>query len=67
MSLFDHKITELNQLTHNTEIKIYDLVDQSYIRIQSVDDKVQAILALDEERARVYANLLDEEVDGRSE
>ncbi|MEC0314448.1 Asp-tRNA(Asn)/Glu-tRNA(Gln) amidotransferase subunit GatA [Bacillus subtilis] len=67
MSLFDHKITELKQLIHKKEIKISDLVDESYKRIQAVDDKVQAFLALDEERARAYAKELDEEVDGRSE
>ncbi|MCY7758698.1 Asp-tRNA(Asn)/Glu-tRNA(Gln) amidotransferase subunit GatA [Bacillus inaquosorum] len=67
MSLFDHKITELKQLIHKKEIKISDLVDESYKRIQAVDDKVQAFLALDEERARAYAKELDEAVDGRSE
>ncbi|MEC2065406.1 Asp-tRNA(Asn)/Glu-tRNA(Gln) amidotransferase subunit GatA [Bacillus inaquosorum] len=67
MSLFDHKITELKQLIHKKEIKISDLVDESYKRIQAVDDKVQAFLALDEERARAYARELDEAVDGRSE
>lgn len=67
MSLFDHKITELKQLIHKKKIKISDLVDESYKRIQAVDDKVQAFLALDEERARAYAKELDEAVDGRSE
>ncbi|ULN61490.1 Asp-tRNA(Asn)/Glu-tRNA(Gln) amidotransferase subunit GatA [Bacillus velezensis] len=67
MSLFDHKITELKQMIHKKEIKISDLVDESYKRIASVDDKVQAFLQLDEERARVYAKELDEAVDGRSE
>ncbi|MDM5300761.1 Asp-tRNA(Asn)/Glu-tRNA(Gln) amidotransferase subunit GatA [Bacillus vallismortis] len=67
MSLFDHKITELKQLIHKKEIKISDLVDESYKRIQAVDDKVQAFLALDEEKARAYAKELDEAVDGRSE
>ncbi|MGM0799283.1 MAG: Asp-tRNA(Asn)/Glu-tRNA(Gln) amidotransferase subunit GatA [Bacillota bacterium] len=67
MSLFDHKITELKQMIHKKEIKISDLVDESYKRIASVDDKVQAFLQLDEERARAYAKELDEAVDGRSE
>ncbi|MEC3630420.1 Asp-tRNA(Asn)/Glu-tRNA(Gln) amidotransferase subunit GatA [Bacillus velezensis] len=67
MSLFDHKITELKQMIHKKEIKISDLVDESYKRIASVDDKVQAFLQLDEERARAYAQELDEAVDGRSE
>ncbi|NMW10011.1 Asp-tRNA(Asn)/Glu-tRNA(Gln) amidotransferase subunit GatA [Bacillus velezensis] len=67
MSLFDHKITELKQMIHKKEIKISDLVDESYKRIASVDDKVQAFLQLDEERARAYAKELDEAVDGQSE
>ncbi|NRR27518.1 Asp-tRNA(Asn)/Glu-tRNA(Gln) amidotransferase subunit GatA [Bacillus velezensis] len=67
MSLFDHKITELKQMIHKKEIEISDLVDESYKRIASVDDKVQAFLQLDEERARAYAKELDEAVDGRSE
>ncbi|MEQ6001339.1 Asp-tRNA(Asn)/Glu-tRNA(Gln) amidotransferase subunit GatA [Bacillus amyloliquefaciens] len=67
MSLFDHKITELKQMIHKKEIKISDLVDESYKRIASVDDKVQAFLQLDEEKARAYAKELDEAVDGRSE
>ncbi|QPK89531.1 Asp-tRNA(Asn)/Glu-tRNA(Gln) amidotransferase subunit GatA [Bacillus velezensis] len=67
MSLFDHKITELKQMIHKKEIKISDLVDESYKRIASVDDKVQAFLQLDEERARAHAKELDEAVDGRSE
>ncbi|MFT7822776.1 Asp-tRNA(Asn)/Glu-tRNA(Gln) amidotransferase subunit GatA [Bacillus siamensis] len=67
MSLFDHKITELKQMIHNKDIKISDLVDESYKRIAAVDDKVQAFLQLDEERARAYAKELDEAVDGRSE
>lgn len=54
-------------MIHKKEIKISDLVDESYKRIASVDDKVQAFLQLDEERARAYAKELDEAVDGRSE
>lgn len=65
MSLFDHKITELKQMIHKKEIKISDLVDESYKRIASVDDKVQAFLQLDEERARAYAkNLTKRLTDG---
>ena len=39
-----------------------DLVDESYKRIQEVDDKVQAFLTLDEERARETAKKLDEKL-----
>ena len=36
----------------NKEITVSDLVNESYKRIQEVDDKVQAFLTLDEENAR---------------
>ena len=52
VSLFDHKVSELHELLHKKEITVSDLVDESYKRIQEVDDKVQAFLTLDEENAR---------------
>ena len=52
MSLFDQKVSELHELLQNKEITVSDLVDESYKRIQEVDDKVQAFLTLDEENAR---------------
>ena len=52
MSLFDRKVSELHDLLQNKEITVSDLVDESYKRIQEVDDKVQAFLTLDEENAR---------------
>lgn len=59
MSLFDHKISELKELLHKKELSVSDLVDESYKRIHEVDGKVQAFLALDEEKARAYAKELD--------
>ncbi|WP_071396337.1 Asp-tRNA(Asn)/Glu-tRNA(Gln) amidotransferase subunit GatA [Bacillus tuaregi] len=59
MSLFDHKVSDLHELLHKKEITVSDLVDESYKRIQEVDDKVQAFLTLDEERARETAKKLD--------
>lgn len=58
MSLFDHKISELKELLHKKELSVSDLVDESYKRINEVDGKVQAFLALDEEKARAYAKEL---------
>ena len=52
MSLFDRKVSDLHDLLHKKEITVSDLVDESYKRIQEVDDKVQAFLTLDEENAR---------------
>ncbi|WP_226567465.1 Asp-tRNA(Asn)/Glu-tRNA(Gln) amidotransferase subunit GatA [Bacillus stratosphericus] len=67
MSLFDHKISELKELLHKKELSVSDLVDESYKRINEVDGKVQAFLALDEEKARTYAKELDEAVGGKGE
>ncbi|WP_078408378.1 Asp-tRNA(Asn)/Glu-tRNA(Gln) amidotransferase subunit GatA [Priestia abyssalis] len=60
MSLFDLKMSELHKKLHNKEIRVQELVDESYTRIQKVDEKVGAFLALNEEKARAYAQELDE-------
>lgn len=62
MSLFDHKVSDLQELLHKKELKVSDLVDESYKRINDVESKVQAFLTLDEERARESAKSLDEKV-----
>ncbi|MGG0681810.1 Asp-tRNA(Asn)/Glu-tRNA(Gln) amidotransferase subunit GatA [Bacillus altitudinis] len=67
MSLFDHKISELKELLHKKELSVSDLVDESYKRIHEVDGKVQAFLALGEEKARAYAKELDEAVGEKDE
>ena len=51
MSLFDHTVADLHEMLQKKEIKVSDLVDESFKRIQEVDDKVQAFLTLDEEKA----------------
>ncbi|GAB3042952.1 Asp-tRNA(Asn)/Glu-tRNA(Gln) amidotransferase subunit GatA [Virgibacillus ainsalahensis] len=63
MSLFDYKITELEEKLHNEEITVSDLVNTSYERIKEVDGEVQAFLTLDEEKARAKAKELDESKD----
>jgi aspartyl-tRNA(Asn)/glutamyl-tRNA(Gln) amidotransferase subunit A len=67
MALFDRKISELKELLHKKEIKVSELVDESYNRIQEVDDKVGAFLTLNEENARTYAKELDEALGSRDE
>lgn len=67
MALFDRKISELKDLLHKKEITVSDLVDESYKRIQEVDDKVGAFLTLNEENARTYAKELDEALGSRNE
>ncbi|PTY77327.1 aspartyl/glutamyl-tRNA amidotransferase subunit A [Heyndrickxia sporothermodurans] len=60
MALFDHKISELHEFLHKKEVKVTELVEESYQRIQEVESKVQAFLTLDEETARAKAKQLDE-------
>lgn len=60
MSLFDHKVADLHEMIQKKEVKVSELVDESYKRIQEVDDSVKAFLALDEENARAKAKELDE-------
>ncbi len=60
MSLFDHKVSELHSLLHKKEITVSDLVDESFKRINAVDDKVQAFLTLNEDDARESAKQIDE-------
>jgi len=60
MSLFEQSISELHKQLHNKEITVTDLVNESYTRINEVEDKVKAFLTLDEENARKKAKQLDE-------
>jgi aspartyl-tRNA(Asn)/glutamyl-tRNA(Gln) amidotransferase subunit A len=62
VSLFDSKVSELHELLHKKEIKVSDLVEESFKRISEVEDKVQAFLTLDEERARQTAFSLDDKL-----
>lgn len=62
MSLFDYKVSDLHELLHKKELKVTDLVEESYKRIGQVEDKVQAFLTLDEEQARQSAKILDEKL-----
>ncbi|OQM47351.1 aspartyl/glutamyl-tRNA amidotransferase subunit A [Anoxybacillus sp. UARK-01] len=62
MSLFDYKMSELHSLLHKKEISVSDLVSESFKRIHEVEEKVQAFLTLDEERARAKAKELDEKL-----
>jgi aspartyl-tRNA(Asn)/glutamyl-tRNA(Gln) amidotransferase subunit A len=66
VSLFDYKVSDLHELLHKKELKVADLVEESYKRIAQVDDKVQAFLTLDEEKARQTANSLDEKLTANS-
>lgn len=60
MSLFDHKLSEIQEWLHNKEISVNDLLDESFKRIEEVDGEVQSFLTLNEEGARERAKELDE-------
>lgn len=59
MSLDGYTIQELEGLLHKKEIKPSEIVDQSFQRINQVEEKVQAFLTIDEEQARKQAEELD--------
>ncbi|MCP3762304.1 Asp-tRNA(Asn)/Glu-tRNA(Gln) amidotransferase subunit GatA [Domibacillus sp. A3M-37] len=56
MSLFDHKLTEIQSMLEKKEVSIPDLVDESFKRIAAVDSDVKAFITLDEENARKQAD-----------
>ncbi|MYL55528.1 Asp-tRNA(Asn)/Glu-tRNA(Gln) amidotransferase subunit GatA [Pontibacillus yanchengensis] len=60
MSLFDHKLSEIQEWLHTKEISVNDLLNEAYNRINDVDGEVKAFLTLNEEAARERANELDE-------
>jgi len=62
MSLFDHKLTTIQEMLNKKEITVTDLIDESYRRINEVEDKVQAFITLNEEQARIRAKELDEKL-----
>jgi aspartyl-tRNA(Asn)/glutamyl-tRNA(Gln) amidotransferase subunit A len=59
MSFFENKMSDLHLRLHKKEIKVEELVDESYKKIGQVDDKIKAFLTLDEENAREHAKKLD--------
>ncbi|WP_240376040.1 Asp-tRNA(Asn)/Glu-tRNA(Gln) amidotransferase subunit GatA [Bacillus piscicola] len=60
MSILEESFSSLHKKLHDRELKVSELVDASYTRIQEVDDKVQAFLTLNEEAAKAHAKKLDE-------
>lgn len=64
MSLFDMRLQEIHKKLSGKQLKVTDLIDQSYRRIQETEAKVKAFLTLDEEQARETAARLDEQLNG---
>jgi aspartyl-tRNA(Asn)/glutamyl-tRNA(Gln) amidotransferase subunit A len=67
VSLFDYKVSDLHELLHKKELKVSDLVNESFTRIGQVEEKVQAFLTLDEERARATAKMMDDKLNSGAE
>ncbi|MGI8314622.1 Asp-tRNA(Asn)/Glu-tRNA(Gln) amidotransferase subunit GatA [Halobacillus mangrovi] len=61
MSLFEYSLRELQEKLHSKEITVTELVEESYKRINEVDDQVKAFLTLNEEAARAQAAYLDKQ------
>lgn len=60
MSLLDKKITELHNELEQKKLSVAELIDASFQRIKETDDRLNAFLTLDEERAKQRAKQLDE-------
>ncbi|MDQ0484870.1 Asp-tRNA(Asn)/Glu-tRNA(Gln) amidotransferase subunit GatA [Guptibacillus hwajinpoensis] len=57
--MFDKSISELHSLLHKKELSVSELVQSSFDRINTVDDKVKAFMTLNEEGAMQAAKALD--------
>ncbi|WP_280770342.1 Asp-tRNA(Asn)/Glu-tRNA(Gln) amidotransferase subunit GatA [Salipaludibacillus daqingensis] len=62
MGLFDHKLRDIHELLHNKELTVTELVEESYKRIEEVDEKVGAFLRLNKEAALKQAAELDDQL-----
>ncbi|WP_165999337.1 Asp-tRNA(Asn)/Glu-tRNA(Gln) amidotransferase subunit GatA [Bacillus sp. Cs-700] len=60
--MFDKSISELHSLLHKKELSVSELVQTSFDRIQTVDEKVKAFMTLNEEGAMQAAKALDEKI-----
>ncbi len=60
MSLFEYTVSELHKKLKSKEIKVEELVNESYEKISAVDGEVKSFLTLNEEQARQQAKALDE-------
>ncbi|WP_347552592.1 Asp-tRNA(Asn)/Glu-tRNA(Gln) amidotransferase subunit GatA [Pseudalkalibacillus hwajinpoensis] len=60
--MFDKSISELHSLLHKKELSVCELVQTSFDRINSVDNKVKAFMTLNEEGAKQAAKALDEKL-----
>jgi aspartyl-tRNA(Asn)/glutamyl-tRNA(Gln) amidotransferase subunit A len=61
LSLFDKSLMDIHNAIDKGELTVTDLVNESFNRINQVEDKVKAFITLDEENARKRAKELDEQ------
>ncbi|MFK3961485.1 Asp-tRNA(Asn)/Glu-tRNA(Gln) amidotransferase subunit GatA [Guptibacillus hwajinpoensis] len=60
--MFDKSISELHSLLHKKELSVSELVQTSFDRIHTVDEKVKAFMTLNEEGAMQAAKALDDKL-----
>src|SRR5690554_4202102 len=56
------KLQEIHNQFNKKELKVTDLIDDSYQRIQDIEPKIKAFITLDEENARASAQAMDEQL-----
>ncbi|MCC2683608.1 MAG: gatA, partial [Paenibacillaceae bacterium] len=59
MSLLNSSLTDIHKRLASREVKVSELVGESFRRIGEVEEKVQAFLAIDQDRAMTAAAALD--------
>ncbi|OEH85181.1 aspartyl/glutamyl-tRNA amidotransferase subunit A [Desulfuribacillus stibiiarsenatis] len=62
MSILENSISQIHSLLKNKEIKVSELVQESFGRIEATDNKVQAFLALNQEKAPKRAQQIEQEI-----
>lgn len=60
MTLFHHRLQEIQEMLHKKELSVQEVVEQSFKRIKETDDKLEAFVTLNEEKALEKAKQLDE-------
>lgn len=60
--MFDKSISELHSLLHKKELSVSELVQSSFDRINTVENKVKAFMTLNEEGAMQAAKALDDKL-----
>ena len=59
MTLFDRSAKELQALVHSKEVSLVDLTNEAFERVEKLDGKVEAFLALNKEKALATATELE--------